>query len=273
MKTHGIFSRVSDKDVTRAILRNFIDDLEEYVSSDVIIVGAGPSGLICGRELAREGRRVLLIERNNYLGGGFWIGGFLMNKLTVRAPAHTELEKLGVPLTQNGEGLYVADAPHACSKLIASACDAEVKILNMVTVDDVVVDDNRVRGVVVNWTPVGALPRQITCVDPVSFEAGVVVDATGHDAAVAEKLASRGLLELAGMGPMHADTSEDAVVENTGEVFPGLMVCGMSVSTVRGLPRMGPTFGGMLLSGLKAAEVISATTPAARDTVTEPVVV
>ncbi len=91
-----------------------------------------------------------------------------------------------------------------------------------------------------------------------SFEADVVVDATGHDAAVAEKLASRGLIELAGMGPMDADAAEDAIVENTGEIYPGLIVCGMSVSTVRGLPRMGPTFGGMLLSGLRAAEIASA---------------
>ena len=257
MKGNGIFSPVSDGDVTRTILQSFSSELLEYISSDVIIVGAGPAGLICARELARQNLRVLLVERNNYLGGGFWIGGFLMNKLTVRAPAHHELEKLGVQLNEASPGLFVTDAPWACSKLIASACDAGVKILNMVSVDDVVVKDGRVCGVVVNWTPVGALPRQITCVDPVSFEARVVVDATGHDAAVVEKLSSRNLVKLAGMGPMDAGSSEDAVVEHTGEVFPGLVACGMSVSTVHGLPRMGPTFGGMLLSGLKAAEVVS----------------
>jgi len=273
MKSKGIFSPVSDGDVTRTILRSFATELNDYVSSDAIVVGAGPAGLICARELAWCGLRVLLVERNNYLGGGFWIGGFLMNKLTVRAPAHVELCELGVPLTEARNGLYVADAPWACSKLIASACDAGVKVLNMTTVDDVVLRNGGVCGVVVNWTPVGALPRQITCVDPVSLEASVVVDATGHDAAVVEKLARRGLIELAGMGPMDADSSEEAIVEHTGEVFPGLIACGMSVSTVRGLPRMGPTFGGMLLSGLRAAEVATAVVSPAREPEPEPALV
>lgn len=273
MDGKSIFSPVSDADVTRAILGSFVGELEEYVSSDVIVVGAGPSGLICARELARQGTRVLLIERNNYLGGGFWIGGFLMNKLTVRAPGHKELAKLDVRLTESTAGLYVADAPEACSKLIASTCDAGVKVLNMTSVDDVVLKNDRVRGVVANWTPVGALPRQITCVDPVSFEADVVVDATGHDAAVAEKLACRGLVKLTGMGAMDAGGSEDAVVEGTGEIYPGLVVCGMSVSTVRGLPRMGPTFGGMLLSGLRAAKLVSAMTSSTVEAEAEPALV
>ena len=109
--------------------------------------------------------------------------------------------------------------------LIASTCDAGVKVLHMTSVDDVVLKNGRVCGVVVNWTPVGALPRQITCVNPVSLEARVVVDATGHDAAVVEKLAHRGLVELTGMGPMDAGSSEDAIVENTGEWSTPVLSC------------------------------------------------
>jgi len=110
--------------------------------------------------------------------------------------------------------------------------------------------------VVVNWTPVNALPREITCVDPVGLEAKVVIDATGHDAQVVKKLEERGLVKTKGFGAMWVEESEDLIVEYTSEVYPGLIVCGMATSTVFGLPRMGPTFGAMLLSGKKAAEVV-----------------
>ncbi|MEW6042591.1 MAG: sulfide-dependent adenosine diphosphate thiazole synthase [Elusimicrobiota bacterium] len=256
-KTKKIFSDVGEKEITRAIVDGFAKEFSEYVESDCLIVGAGPSGLSAGRLIAKEGYRVFIIERNNYLGGGFWIGGYLMNKVTVRAPGEKVLKELGIPFKKEIEGLYVADGPHACSKLIAAACDAGVKFANMTTFDDVVLrENNRVSGLVVNWTPVEALPRQITCVDPVALETKVVIDATGHDAYVAKKLEERGLLKTKGFGAMWVTHSEDMVVEYTGEVHPGLVVSGMAVSTVFGLPRMGPTFGAMLLSGQKAAEVV-----------------
>ncbi|MDZ4245559.1 MAG: FAD-dependent oxidoreductase, partial [Dehalococcoidia bacterium] len=116
----SIFSPVSEKDVTRAIVSGFMKQFDQYADSDIIIIGAGPAGLTAGRELCRQGFKVLIIERNNYLGGGFWIGGFLMNKVTFRAPAQKHLDELKVPYEKAVEGLYVADGPHACSKLIAA---------------------------------------------------------------------------------------------------------------------------------------------------------
>jgi thiamine thiazole synthase len=251
-----LFEKVEEKDVTRAIVEGFSKDLQEYAESDVIIVGGGPSGLTAAKELASKGVKTLIIERNNYLGGGFWIGGYLMNKVTIRSPGQKVLDEIGVPYEKFTEGLYVTDGPHACSKLIAAACDAGAKILNMTKVDDVVLrENNRVAGVVINWTPISALPREITCVDPVSLQSEVVIDGTGHEAEVVNALVRRGLMKIKGFGAMWVEKSEDAIVEHTGEAHPGLIVMGMAVSTVYGLPRMGPTFGAMLLSGKRAAEV------------------
>ena len=91
MSEKKIFSAVGEKEVTRAIVDGFARQFSEYVESDCIIIGAGPSGLMAGRELASQNLKVFIIERNNYLGGGFWIGGYLMNKLTVRAPGQEVL--------------------------------------------------------------------------------------------------------------------------------------------------------------------------------------
>jgi len=251
------FSPAGEKEVTRAIVGEFAEQFNEYVESDCIIIGGGPSGLMAGRNLARAGKKVLIVERNNYIGGGFWIGGYLMNKVTVRHPAERILDELGIPYQEASKGLLIADGPHACSKLIASACDAGVKFANMTKFDDLVLrEDGRVAGAVINWTPISALPREITCVDPVAIESKILLDATGHEAEVVRKLEERGLIKTKGFGAMWVERSEDLVVEHTGEVYPGLIVTGMAVSTVYGLPRMGPTFGGMLLSGEKAAEII-----------------
>ncbi len=250
------FEYSSESEITRAILQGFTSDLNEYAESEVIVVGGGPSGLMTGKDLAERGVKVLIIERNNYLGGGFWLGGFLMNTITVRAPGQEVLEELGIPYEKAAAGLYTATGPHACSKTIAAACDAGAKILNMAMLEDVVVrEGNRVGGVVVNWTPVDALPREITCVDPVALESQLVVDATGHAAEVVSALERRGIIKIPGEGAMWVEKSEDLVVEHTGLVHPGLIVTGMAVSSVYALPRMGPTFGAMLLSGKRAAEV------------------
>jgi thiazole biosynthesis enzyme len=251
-----LFHPTREAAVTKAIVSSFLKQFEEYVESDAIIVGAGPSGLVAARDLARAGLKVLIIERNNYLGGGFWVGGYFMNKLTLRAPAQEFLDELGVPYSAAGEGLYVADAPHACASLIAVTCQAGARVFSLTCVEDIIVrKDKRIAGVVVNWSPINHLPREIAALDPVPLEAKVVIDATGHEADVIKKLVQRDMLKVKGEGALWIDKSEDAVVERTSEVYPGLIVAGMAVASVFGLPRMGPTFGGMLLSGKRAAEV------------------
>lgn len=247
-----MFKPTTESEITNAIISNFAEDMKQFTKIDAIIIGSGPSGLMAARELANNGIKVLIIERNNYLGGGFWIGGYLMNTVTIRAPGQKVLDELHIPYKKYSENLYTASGPHACSKLIAAACDAGVKILNMTSFDDVILKNDRVQGVVINWTPVSSLPKQITCVDPVALESKMVIDATGHDAIVVKKLEERRVIEkLPGHGSMWVEKSEDLVVEKTGLVYPGLVVVGMAVSTTYGLPRMGPTFGAMLYSGKK----------------------
>jgi thiazole biosynthesis enzyme len=250
-----LFADVSEKEITRAIASMFNETIQEYSDSEVIIIGAGPAGLMAGRDLAANGIKTLIIEQNNYLGGGYWVGGYMMNPVTVRAPAQRIWDDLGVPYRKISDGLFAAWGPHACSKLIASACDAGVRFLQLTKFDDLVLKDNKVSGVVVNWMPVSALPRNITCVDPVALESNIVIDASGHDSVAVRRMMDRGYVKWKGMDPMWIQGGEDAVVHNTGEVFSGLIAAGMAVTETHGLPRMGPTFGSMLLSGIKAAQI------------------
>lgn len=250
-----IFTEVREVDITRAIANEFHSVLIDRAESDVIIIGAGPAGLTASRELSNRGFKVLVIEQNNYLGGGYWLGGYMMNPVTVREPAQKIWDELGIPYKKVGEGLYLTAGPHAVSKLIAGACDAGVKFLNLTKFDDLVLKKGRVAGIVVNWMPVSALPRNITCVDPVAFEAKIIIDASGHDSVAVKRLVDRGLVKWKGMNPMYVDEGEEHVVEKTGEIYPGLIAAGMSVTETHGLARMGPTFGSMLYSGKKAAEI------------------
>jgi sulfide-dependent adenosine diphosphate thiazole synthase len=245
----------SEARITEAIAKNFYQNFLESIRNDVIVVGAGPSGLMAAKELAESGFEVLIIESNNYLGGGFWIGGYLMNTVTFRKHAKQILDELDIPYKSESDDLYSASGPHACSKLIAKTCDSGVKILNMTKFDDLILKNEKVEGVVINWSAVSSLPRALTCVDPVGIESKLVIDATGHDAEVVNSLAKRGILNIKGYSGMWADESEKLVVEKTEEVYPGLIVTGMATATVFGLPRMGPIFGSMLLSGRKAAQI------------------
>ncbi|MBP2624926.1 MAG: thiazole biosynthesis protein [Nitrosopumilaceae archaeon] len=238
-----------------AIADEFHSVLSDRSYSDVIIIGAGPAGLTAGRELSNKGFKVLIIEQNNYLGGGYWLGGYMMNPVTVREPAQEMWDELGIPYKKVKDGLYITAGPHAVSKLIASACDAGVKFLNLTKFDDLILKQDRVSGVVVNWMPVSALPRNITCVDPIALESKIVIDASGHDSVAVKRLVNRNLVQWKGMNPMWVNEGEEYVVEKTGEIYPGLIAAGMSITETYGLARMGPTFGAMLFSGKKAAEI------------------
>ena len=254
-KSSKIFTDVREVEITRAIANEFHEVLIDRAESDVIIIGAGPAGLTASRELSNLGYKVLVIEQNNYLGGGYWLGGYIYHYIS-EIPKKI-WDELGIPYKKVADGLYLTPGPHAVSKLIAAACDAGVKFLQLTKFDDLVLKNGRVTGIVVNWMPVSALPRNITCVDPIAFEAKIVIDASGHDSVAVKRLVDRGLAKWKGMEPMHVNDGEEHVVHKTGEVYPGLIAAGMSVTETHGLARMGPTFGSMLYSGKRAAEIVA----------------
>ncbi|MCC6741132.1 MAG: thiazole biosynthesis protein [Planctomycetia bacterium] len=260
MPTTGKFfqSEGREADVTRAITRAWADQFDQMIQSDVLVVGAGPSGLCCALNLARQGMRAVVVEQCNHLGGGFWNGGYLANKAAIRRPADRILEELRVPLQDHG-GILLCDPPHATAALIAACYAAGVRFLNLTVVRDVIWRENRLDGLVVNWAPLYQMPYGTAHVDPIPLESSVVVDATGHDASVVHMLAKRNICAAPpGNGAMWIEESEEEVVKRTGEHVPNLWLCGLSVAAVNGTPRMGPAFGAMLLSGERAAEQITA---------------
>jgi len=108
----------------------------------------------------------------------------------------------------------------------------------------------------VSWCP-NPLSGILTAADTIN--APLVISTTGHDgpfgAFSAKRLESMGAIsKLGGMRGLDMNRAEDAIVKNTREVTPGLIMGGMELSELDGANRMGPTFGAMCLSGVKAAE-------------------
>jgi len=180
-----------------------------------------------------------------------------MSVAVVQDEAVSLLDEMGIYCKPRRDNLHVVDAIELAAGLCWNALQVGVTVLNLMTVEDLCLHEGRVTGVVVNRTTIsGALP-----VDPIAFSASVTLDATGHEAALVERLRERRLLPTSQAaevreGPMDATAGETFVVDHVGEVFPGLWISGMSVSATLGGPRMGPIFGGMLLSGKRVAEAI-----------------
>jgi len=242
-----------ETDITRAIIEAYTEDLLDSLRSDVVIVGAGPAGLSAAWYAAHAGLKTALVEKKLSTGGGIWGGGTGHSVVVVE---ETEmLDELGVRTSRRGD-LYVANAVELSAALTLRAIQAGARIFNLTQVEDVVVKEDAVRGVVINAT---AILMAGLHVDPVCIEARAVVDATGHAAELLRMLRRRRpelLSEGIGEGFMDVETAEQGVVERAGEVYPGLYLTGMAVCTAYRLPRMGPIFGGMLRSGRRVAELI-----------------
>jgi thiazole biosynthesis enzyme len=241
--------------ISRAIVATQMELLVDYMEMDVAVVGAGPSGLAAAALLGDKGLKVGVIEKKLSIGGGMWGGGMMFPRIVVQEDAKRLLDRFGIRYRSYEPGYYVASSVESVSKLTAAACEAGAEFFNLTSVEDVMVkEDGRVNGLVINWSPVEMTGLHV---DPLTLGCRYAIDATGHDAVVARLVAKKGKgLEVRGEGFMWADRAEARILAHTREVYPGLIVTGMAANAVSGEHRMGPVFGGMLLSGEKAAAMV-----------------
>ena len=256
--TSNKIRKVEEQTITRQIIRKTADDWIDLAEVDVVIVGAGPSGLTAAKYLAESGLKVVVFERKLSFGGGIGGGGMLFHKILIQAPAEKILKEIGCKFESVKKGVYIVDTTELIARLAVGAIDAGAKVVLGVVVDDLIYRNPppRVTGAVIQWT---AVTMSGLHVDPLAVKAKAVVDCTGHDAEILAT-ASRKIPELnisvPGEKSMWASKAEELTVKNTSEICPGLYAAGMAVAAVYQSPRMGPIFGGMLLSGKKVAGLI-----------------
>jgi thiazole biosynthesis enzyme len=246
--------------ISRAIVESYMKDFMGAMEVDVAVAGAGPSGMTCAYYLAKEGIKVVVFERQLRVGGGMSGGGMMFNRIVLQKEGKQILDEFGVATKEYQKGYYVADSLEAISTICSRAIKAGAKIFNLISVEDVMIrEGDRITGLVLNWSAVSWSKLHV---DPLTIRCKVAVDATGHDAEVCrivvEKIGPKLRTktgEVMGEKSMWAEKGEREILKNTKEVYPGLMVAGMTANAVFGSPRMGAIFGGMLLSGKKAAQV------------------
>jgi thiazole biosynthesis enzyme len=246
--------------VSKGIINTYFEKLQSNLDLDVAIVGGGPSGIVAAYYMAKAGLKVALFDRKLSPGGGMWGGAMMFNQVVIQKEAMDIINEFDINSAPFNDNLFTIDSVESTSSLLYHAVHAGATIFNCYSVEDVVFKDNVVSGVVVNWTPV---LREGLHVDPLNIMAKCVIDGTGHDSEICKTVARKNGIRLdtetggvIGERSLDVIAGEEEVVKGTKEIYPGLYVCGMAASAVSGTPRMGPIFGGMLMSGKKVADMI-----------------
>ena len=151
-------------------------EIDTAYVADVVVAGAGPAGICAAVAAARQGMRVILIERFGAVGGNLTLGnvspilgsvssGTMYDEIIgLLSAKHKDEEKVQ---TRNGREIHI-DAEEAKGILAKFLRDNGVTVLLQTAVADVIKDENVIKGVVVT-TPTGLR----------AIEAKVVIDATG----------------------------------------------------------------------------------------------
>lgn len=252
--------QLDDVTISRAITESFMKDFQGAMDVEVAIGGAGPAGMTAAYYLAKKGIKTVIFERSLRPGGGMPGGGMMFNTIVVQEEAKEILDEFDIRTREYETGYYTADSVEASSAICLKAIQAGAKIFNLMSIEDVMIrEDDRITGLVLNWSAVSLAGLHV---DPLSIRSKVVIDATGHAGEICHIVVNKlgGRLRTEGGGimgerSMWAEAAERQIMENTKEVYPGLIVAGMAANAVCGAHRMGPIFGGMLLSGKRAAEV------------------
>jgi thiamine thiazole synthase len=191
-----------------------------------------------------------------------WGGGMMFNEIVIQSEAKEILDLFGVRTRQYRENYFTADAIEAVTTICSRSLRAGATIFNCMSVEDVMIREGMVTGLVINWSPVEMAGLHV---DPMTIAARDIIDTTGHATEVLKVIERKTDMLLAtpsgklmGERSMWAEEAERQTLENTRQICPGVYVAGMSANAAFGGPRMGPIFGGMLLSGRKVAELIIA---------------
>lgn len=187
--------------------------MSDEEKSDVIVVGAGMSGLACAYALAKEGKEVLLIERGESVGGKNLTGGrmythalrdLLGPEVLAEAPLERAIVKEQITMVSENSGMTMdytdysfaeGDIPQSYSVcrsvfdewFAGIAEEAGVMIYPGFHVLDVIEDNGKVTGVKVGmWDAETATYSEYD-----EFYADVVVAADGVNSFIAQKAGLR----------------------------------------------------------------------------------